>query len=198
MLTSLEIDGDIVKKRLQSVDLIEFTNLIKTTLNITSEEYVTEYVYEYAVVDCEGFQEPEIKAGFGIETRKLNFFVKSIAQDFNLVFGHRIHDWQTFYRILDVILKLYIVHELIHIQQIQQGTLTLEVKRNFERTTPYLQRPYEIEAHDRSEEIIAALGEFETEVLKYVRARSPEILVNDSGLQLERLCKSLNYPEINI
>ena len=174
VLEYLSVNSKNIKDILNSDTFKDFKKEQECNMNLEEINYE---IKDGFAIDEDGYKTPETKAQMVFDDllgkEKIVFYVGSFIDWINRKFEGKLVDVPQNIKILDkicnTIINLALVHELIHNNQVKEGTLSKEIIDSY-KNTRYEDRPYEIEAMNLSSTIISRYGEFESEVVKIVNS----------------------------
>lgn len=134
---------------------------IKGMLEICDMEYVK--IYDDYKRSCDGYVEGDTNAyiipdELVLNVKEICFCTDTIAQKINENFS-RIYDLGVFNKTVEIYIKYIIVHELMHVKQIKEQSLTKE-KYECSAKEAYEKRDFEIEADTVAKQIVGNEGVF--------------------------------------
>ncbi|MBZ9621403.1 hypothetical protein G9F71_000665 [Clostridium sp. FP2] len=169
-LNYFQLDKSEIKDIIISEDFRIFKNEIEERFNIQRIEYDIE-TQDIAYGEG-GYAEPFTNArtifNNGYEkVDRIVFYSEDIKEAINRKFSRLSSNMLVFNRVIEIYVKATLIHELVHIQQFQNGRLTEEVM-NEEKQLPYERRHLEMEANSMANEVISNWGEFESNIAEYI------------------------------
>ncbi|MBY0005731.1 hypothetical protein H7K05_10380 [Priestia aryabhattai] len=186
------ISNEQVIRIIESNEFNDFHLFIKKELDIEDMNYQV-LCKDYAV-DNEGYEDSNViaRAVFSNEWSKLEsvtFFTNNIAECINKSF-FRISNEQVFEEIVNICIKYYLIHELVHVLQFKRGDITKE-KMDRYMEIPYEERSIEIEADLTAVKKMSNHGDFEARIVELIKVRKS--IDNHAALGLINLYKKHKF-----
>lgn len=150
------------------IQLYDYEEKIKAELEITNVEYPK--IYEDAK-DNFNFHDPYVNARVIPNTnfngvKEMIICTGTLAEKINQIFG-KIIDRETFENAAEIYIKCTLVHEMVHVKQITEKTLTKDIyDRNKDLDPSKIE--YEIEARNMSKHIVGREGIFANEIITII------------------------------
>lgn len=165
-----ELDKKKIEDLILSDDFSKFKVDIENMLNIQNIKY--EIITKDIAVGEDGYPEQSTNASLTFNNNyekidKLFLYTESIKESINSKFLKLSTNYSVFSRAINIFVKSTLVHELIHVQQFQQGRINKNIMEE-QKKLQYKDRPLEIEANNRSREIISSYGEFDAKIAEYI------------------------------
>lgn len=158
------------KSTIQNIinDLNDYEIKVKERLGINDIEYTK--VFDFAR-STEGYVEPNTHAraipddNF-LTVNEIYYSVESIRNYINDNFA-RVNDLKILAKLTEIYVKYIIAHELIHVKQIIEQSITREIYITCKRTE-YCDREYEKDANIRAKNIVESEGDLERLLLPFL------------------------------
>jgi len=159
---------DTIKDKFE-IEGLEFDVITEDFLRDKNGYKIKEFIKGSAVLD---WSVPRVE--------KIILFTENISDFLNMNFSY-IHDIHVFKQVLEITVKFVLIHELVHVKQVNNGM----TKEDYERTK-YEDNEYEREANHIAAELLSGEGEFTKEIVEYLRNKNKK-LDNDNVTELINL-----------
>jgi hypothetical protein len=165
-------DRQVVEEVIDEI-LAGYYPFIKRELQI--EELNFDVTKKDFVTDRQGFRIDEYTRASAVpnwELQKIEeviLFSENISDYVNGKFSI-IYDINVFNEVVRIVIKFALIHELVHVKQVDNGL----TKEEYERTK-YEDNEYEKEANEKAAEILNREGKFQEEIVKMILCKDKKI-----------------------
>lgn len=169
-ITYLSTNESTITTIIDSQSFRCYIQSVQAQLHLNNTNYIIE-ISDELPKDAQGYVKTNTNASTEIATNKIIVYPEIIAKNINNKFAKFTYGYEDIFdRIVLLFIQFVYAHELTHLKQIENGSLTQEIIKEHENID-YYNRPYEINANNTAQRILSQYGEFEISAIESILSK---------------------------